>query len=117
MLEHVVGIGSVAQQLGNLAAQVDEPLAYFEVVFRVVVDAHLVLGHIHLPAQLTLGAVGHERTVAGLVEGEHPSLQVALLGVLGGSLAGGLGQSVELGLVGNVKRERLVLFQQVLREL
>ena len=59
-LQHVVGIGLVSQQLGYLAAQVDEPLADVQVVLAVIVGTDGIACHIHLAAQLPLGGVGHE---------------------------------------------------------
>ena len=115
--QHIVGIGLVAQQLCYLATEVDEAPADLEVVVLVVVDALGVVGHVHLAAQLTLGAVGHEGRIAGCIEGEHPSLELALTGLLGSSVDGGLGQPVELGGICDVEHEVLVLLQQVLREL
>ena len=117
VLQHVVGVGLAAQQLGRLAAQVNKSLADIEVVLRVVVNTHRVARHVHLLAQLTLCRVCHERRVRGHVECKHPALQTALLRRLCSRLARRLGQSVELGLVGQVQRISLLLLQQVLLEL
>ena len=63
VLHHVVGIGLMAQELCQFATQIDEPLTDLQVVLRIVVDALRILGHIHLPAQVATGAVGHEGRV------------------------------------------------------
>ena len=102
MNEHIVGKSFVAQKLGYLSAQIDESLAYFEVVLTVVVSSLGVACHIQLLAQFALGAVGHERREAGIVESEKPSFLVGLLGSKSGSLASCFGQTVELCLVGYV---------------
>ena len=117
MNEHIVGKCLVAQKLGYLAAQIDEALAYFKIVLAVVVRSLGVACHIQLLAQFALGAVGHERREAGIVECEEPSLLVSLFGCKGGSLAGRFRQTVELLLVSNVECESLVLLKQVVREL
>ena len=117
MHEHVVGVCLVAQQLRYLAAQVYEALAYLEVVLCVVVCALGVARHVELAAQLALSGVGHERRVARIVEREEPALLLCLLSSESRRFACRFGQSVELCFVCNVQRERLVLLQQVLREL
>ena len=117
MTEHVVGICLIAKQLGNLTTEVDQALADIEVVFAIVVNALGIVGHIHLATQFTLGAIGHERRIAGTVEREHPTLKTVFLSRLGSSLAGGIRQSVELCLVGDVQGVSLLFLQQVLREL
>ena len=73
--QHIVGIGLVAEQLCNLAAQVDQALANLNIVVLVVVDALRVVGHIHLAAQFALRAVGHKGRIAGSIEGENPFVE------------------------------------------
>ena len=79
--------------------------------------AYRVARHVHLPAQFPVGGVCHERTVAGIVEREHPSVKSLFLRRQGSGLSGRVGQSFELFLVGYVQFVGLVLLQQVLREL
>ena len=117
MLEHVVGIGVEAQQLCQLASQVDESLAYLEVVGIVVVYALGIASHIHLLAELALCRVSHEGREDRKVEGEDPSFLLLFLGILLGCSNGSLGQSVELSLVGDMQLEGFVFLEQVLREL
>ena len=76
-----------------------------------------VARHIELAAQLALSGVGHKGRVARVVECEEPALLTSLFCCESSRLACRLWQSVELCLVGYVQRERLVLLQQVLREL
>ena len=117
VFQHIVGIGLVPQQLSQLTADVDQALADLKVVLRIVMDALRVLGHVHLPAQLATRAIGHEGGERGEVERKHPAVLTLFLRGLGSSLTGGVGQSVEIGLVGNMQGEGLVLLQQVLRKL
>ena len=117
VLEHVVGIGVEAQQLCQLASQVDESLAYLEVVGIVVVYALGIAGHVHLLAELALCRVSHEGREDREVEGEDPSFLLLFLGILLGCSNGSLGQSVELSLVGDMQLEGFVFLEQVLREL
>ena len=117
VFQHIVGVGLVTQQLGQFTADVDQALADLKVVLRIIVDAHGVLGQVHLPAQLTTGTVSHEGGIRGEVEGEHPTVFALFLCGLGSSLTGCVGQSVEIGLVGDMQGEGLVLLQQILREL
>ena len=120
--QHVVGIRLVPKKLGYLAAQVDEPFAYFEVVLAVVVGTHRVAGHVHLLPQFPLCGVGHEGRVAGIVECEEPAVLgliglIGLMGLLpcqGGCVDGGLGQSVQLFLVCNFQCVGFVFLQQIL---
>ena len=102
MLEHIVGIGVKAEQLCYLAAQIHDALADLEVVLWIVVSTLGVLCHIQLLAEVTLCGVGHERRVAGVVEGEDPAFHVFFFRVLCCCLHGGVGQSVELCFVGDV---------------
>ena len=117
VLEHIVGEGVVAEELRHLAANVDDAAADVDVVGIVVVGALGVAGHIELAPQVAVVGVDEEGGVAGVVEGEHPSVEVALLGGLRCGIDGRLGQSAELGAVGEVEGVGLVLLQQVLREL
>ena len=93
---------------------------------------HRVAGHVELLAQFALGRIGHERRIRRIVESEEPAFpcfsipafrfdlrpfSLCLFPCQCRSLAGGVGQSVQLGLVGDVEREGFVLFQQVLRKL
>ena len=55
VFQHIVGIRVVTQELGYLAAQVDEALADGQVVLVILVRAHRVAGHVHLAAQVSLG--------------------------------------------------------------
>ena len=73
--------------------------------------------HVHLLAEFALGGVGHERRVAREVEGEDPSLFVLLLCIMGSGCDGGLWESVELILIGDMQGVSLVFLQQILREL
>ena len=59
--QYIVGVSLEAQELGNLTAQVDKPLADFKIVLRVVVYALRIVGHIHLSAQFALGRISHKR--------------------------------------------------------
>ena len=59
-LQHIVGIGLVAQQLGNFATQIDETLAYLKVIFAILVCTEGIACHVELLPQLALGRVGHE---------------------------------------------------------
>ena len=117
MLQHIIGITLMAEKLSQFATHIDEPLTDLKVVLGIVVDTLGILGHIHLPAQLATGAVGHERRVGREVEREDPAFESLFLGRHGSSLASGLGQTFEVGLIGNMQGERLVLLQHVLREL
>ena len=117
VFQHVIGISLVTQQLSHLTAQVDEPLTDIQIVLRIVVDTLRVFGHIHLPTELTLGAISHKRRIAGEIEREHPTVEILLFGCQSRSLTRRLRQSVELSLIGNMQRESLILFQQILREL
>ena len=103
VFQHIVGIGLEAQQLGNLPTQVDETLTDLEVVLRIVMDSLRVVRHIHLTAQLTLGAIGHKRRVRGGVEGEHPTILLSLPGLQGSGIDGRLWQSVQLFLIGDME--------------
>ena len=117
LLQHIVGIGLEAQELCHLAAQVDQSLAYLEVVSLVLVCALGVARHIQLLAQRAVLGILHEGTVGRAVEGDNPSLLATLLSRLARRLYLGVGQSVEVFLVGYVQGERLILFQHILREL
>ena len=114
MFQHVVGIGLVTQQLCQFATEVDQALTNVEVVLAIIVDTLRVLGHIHLTAQVALRGIGHEGRVRGEVEGEHPTLLVHLLGRQGCCLTGCRRQTVELRLIGDMKREGFVLLQEIL---
>ena len=117
MAEHVVGIGLEAQQLSQFTAQIHQLLADFQVVLLVVVDADGVACHVHLLAQFALGRVGHEWRIARIVECENPAFLIFFLGCMFSGSDGCFWQTFELRLVCDVKGERLVLLQQVLREL
>ena len=117
MNEHIVGKSLIAQKLGYLSSQIDEALAYFEIVLAVVVSSLGVAGHIQLLAQFALCAVRHERRETGIVECEEPALLVGLFGCKRSCFASCSGQTVELLLVSNVECESLVFLQQVLRKL
>ena len=117
MTEYVIGIGLEAQKLCQLSAQVDQSLTDFQVVLLVVVDADGISRHVHLLAEFALGRVGHERRVAREVEGEDPSLFVLLLCIMGCGSDGGLRESVEQSLIGDMQGVSLVFLQQILREL
>ena len=115
--QHIVGIGIISQQLCHLAAQIDQPFAYLQIVLLVVVGTYGHVGHIHLTTQVAPVGIGHEGRIAGEVEREHPTLLVLLGSSLGGSLTLCVGQSAQLCFVGDVQLICLVLLQQVLREL
>ena len=115
--EHVVGVGLEAQELSQFTAQIHQLLAYFQVVLLVVVGADCVTGHVHLFAQFALGRVGHEWRIARIVECENPAFLILFLGCMFSCSDGCFWQTFELRLVCDVKGERLVLLQQVLREL
>ena len=76
-----------------------------------------VRGHVHLAAQLTAGGVFHKRSHARGIQGEHPSLQSALLGLKGSGLAHALRQTVQVFLLSQVQGVGLTVLAQVLREL
>ena len=116
-LQHIVGVGLKAKQLCHFTSKVHQPLAYLEVVLAIVVDTYRISRHVKFLAQFAASAVCHERTVTGVVESKHPSLQVTFLCRHCRRLACCLWQPVKVLLVGYVKRESLVLLQQVLREL
>ena len=117
VLQHIVCIGLEAQQLGNLTTQVDDALTYLEIIAIVVVNALSILGHIHLLAQLALGAVGHERRIRWEVESEHPTFFPLCLGFGSSSLDRCIGQAFELSLISDMQGIGFVLLQQVLRKL
>ena len=117
VLEHVVGEGVVAEELCQGQPDVDEPLADFYVVAVVVVGALRVACHVELAPQVAVVGVDEERGVAGIVEGEDPSVESSLLGSLRRGVDGRVGQSAELFPVGKVQCVGLVLLEQVLREL
>ena len=79
--------------------------------------AERAMGHEDLLAKVAAVGVHHEGTVARGVEGDDPALLALLAGSRGSSLAHGLGQSAEVGLVAEVELEGLGGLAQVLREL
>ena len=99
IFHHVVSVGLVAQELGQFAPQVDQPLADVEVAL-LALGAERAVGHEDLLAKVAAVGVHHEGTVARGVEGDDPALLALLAGSRGSSLAHGLGQSAEVGLVG-----------------
>ena len=117
VFQHVVGVCPESQKLCDFPSQIHYTFAYFDVVLRVVMGAYLVALHIHLLPEAAPCGIGHERAVAREIQCEHPSLHSVFLGSSGSSLARRFGQSVEVLLVGDVQLERLVLLEQVLREL
>ena len=117
MTEYVIGIGFEAQKLCQLSAQVDQSLTDLQVVLLIVVGTDGISRHVHLLAEFALGRVGHERRVAREVEGEDPSLFILLLCIMGSGCDGGLWESVELSLIGDMQGVSLVFLQQILREL
>ena len=114
LLQHIVGEGLVAQQLCVLAAQVYELLYNRLIAEFASANAERVLGHIHLAAQLAIVGVGHEGTVGRGVEGEEPTFFAVLFGSESGSIAGGVGQAGEVGLVGDMELVGVGGFQVVL---
>ena len=114
MFQHIVGIGAEAQLLRHFAPQIDDTLTDLEIVLGIVVNTYRVPGHVHLLAEITLRTVGHERTIAGGIEGKYPSIHFSLLSCQGCCLTSCFRQTVQLFLIGDMQDERLVLFQQVL---
>ena len=117
MFQHIVGIGAETQQLSHFAPQIDDTLTDLKVVLGIVVNTYRVPGHVHLLAEITLRTVGHERTIAGGIESKYPSIHFSLLSCQGCCLTSCFRQTVQLFLISDMQDERLVLFQQVLREL
>ena len=114
MHHHIIGKGVVAKQLSQFATKIDEPLADVEVVLAIVVDANGILGHIHLLTQLAAGGIGHERRKGRMVESEHPAFFLSFAGGQGSGFTSGIGQTVEIGLVGNMQFKGFVFLQQIL---
>ena len=79
--------------------------------------AERVVGHVHLLAQIGPPAPLHEGAVAGGLQGEDPSRQPAVFGLLACAGPACLGQSGEVGLVGDVQLVVVGVLQFVLREL
>ena len=88
-----------------------------EVVVGIVVGAFGHIGPIERFAVVALRGILHERHVGGSVEGDDPSCEAALLCGCGGLFNLTFGQSVQVGLVGEVEEEGVGGLDVVLREL
>ena len=117
VFQYIFGIRLISQQLCYFPSEVNDSLAYLQVVLPVVVSTHRVALHIHLASQFAACGICHERTVAGIVECEYPSLLLLFLCSHGSRLLRRVGQSVEVFLIGDMQGVCLCLLQQVLREL
>ena len=116
-LEDEVGKGLVAEDVGQLTAQVDDARDEGQVVVVAFVGAEGHVGHVHLLAQLAVVGIGHEGAVTGALQCEDPSLESGLAGCLGCCIALALGQSGELRRVGDVEAEGVGVAEHVLLEL
>ena len=117
VFQHIVCVSLMSQQLRQFTTQVDEPFAYLKIVLSIVVRTLGILRHIHLTAQVALGAVSHKRRIRGEVECEHPAFLLLLLRSKSRCLTGCLRQSIKLSLIRDMQSEGFILLQQILGEL
>ncbi len=115
MAERVVGVGLEAQ-VSQFTAQIHQLLAYFQVVLLVVVGADCVSAVYICLRSCALGRVGHEWRIARIVECENPAFLILFLGCMFSCSDGCFLADLRQRLVCDVKGERLVLLQQVLRD-
>ena len=73
-LQYIISVGVIAQQLGNLATQIDESLANLKIVLRIVVRTDGVTRHVHLLSQFPLGRIRHEGRIRRHIQCESPTL-------------------------------------------
>ena len=116
LLEHVVGIGLVAEQVGDFQTQVGNLLQHLAVV-ELTAERTRIVGAPELLLQLAVRRVGEEGDVARRMERHGPPLLTAGLGLGGQPLADKLGKFGNGLRVGDVELEGVGGGQLVLVEL
>ena len=78
--QHIIGVCSIAQQVGKAQPQIDGAHDRLAVVIFVALGRDGIVSHIHLAAQFTVGCIFHKRDIERRIEGECPSVQPFLGG-------------------------------------
>ena len=80
LIERLFGIVTFAEETCNSQTSVDDVSNDMRVI-ELSADATSVVCHIDFAADVTVGAVLHNRDISGGLEVQHPAFEVALLGI------------------------------------